>query len=31
MIHKAQLCEKKVEIYPYIGQCGMGVEVETDQ
>lgn len=31
MIDKAQLCEKIVEIYPDIGQCGIDVEVETDQ
>lgn len=30
MVDKAQLCEKIVEIYPDIGQCGIDVEVEYD-
>ena len=30
MVDKAQLCEKIVELYPDIGQCGIDVEVEYD-
>ena len=30
MINKAQLCEKILEIYPDIGQCGIDVEVDYD-
>jgi hypothetical protein len=30
MIDKAQLCEKIMEIYPGIGQCGIDIEVEYD-
>ncbi len=30
MIDKAQLCEKIIEIYPDIGECGIDVHVEYD-
>jgi hypothetical protein len=30
MIDKTQLCEKILEIYPDIGQCGIDVEVNYD-
>ena len=30
MIDKAQLCEKIMEIYPDIGQCGIDINVDYD-
>jgi hypothetical protein len=30
MIDKAQLCEKIMEIYPDIGQCGIDLDVDYD-
>ncbi|MEJ2157593.1 MAG: hypothetical protein P8X96_19855 [Desulfobacteraceae bacterium] len=31
MIDKAELCEKIVEIYPDIGECGIDVDVNYDE
>ena len=31
MIDKTQLCEKIIEIYPDIGQCGIDVDVVFDE
>jgi hypothetical protein len=30
MIDKAQLCDKIIELYPDIGECGIDVDVEFD-
>jgi hypothetical protein len=31
MIDKKELCQKIIELYPDIGQCGIDVNVEYDQ
>jgi len=31
MIHKEELCEKIIGLYPDIGQCGIDVNVEFDE
>lgn len=31
MIDKNELCEKIINIYPDIGQCGIEVQVEYDE
>ena len=31
MIDKAQLCEKIIELYPDIGECGIDVDVDYDE
>lgn len=31
MYSKEELCDKIVELYPDVGQCGIGVTVEYDQ
>lgn len=31
MIDKAQLCEKILEIYPDIGECGIDIDVAFDE